>query len=183
MSTVPQDPTKFGYRADAKVTLTGQEFIVLQHLAQKAIGNGVRESFVQVYEWVDVATGQEVAKPTQAQIQEGKVARVPSKVKTLQNKQVSYDSNVYPEIFDGNEVIFKVHMRNIEAGVATPVDVLQKEYQERQDAEAKKGQMTLVEDAPQGVDEQPDPATKEAAEAVDAEEVADAPAPQDEKAE
>ena len=164
------DPTKFGYRADAKVTLTGQEFIVLQHLAQKAIGNGVRESFVQVYEWVDVATGEEVAKPTQAQIQEQKVARVPSKAKTLQNKQVSYDANVYPEIFDGNEVIFKVHMRNIESGVATPVETLQKEYQERQAAEAQKGQMTLV---PEG--EQPDPATKEAAEAVDTGAVADAP--------
>ena len=152
MSKVPQDPTKFGYRADAKVVLTGHEFTVLQHLAQKAIGNGVKETFLQTYEWVNVETGDTVEQPAQKQIKEGKVTRVPSRAKTLQNKQISYESNLYPEIFDGNEVIFRIHMRNIEADTAIGVDILQAEFQAAQEAESQKGQMTVVEDGEVALD-------------------------------
>ncbi len=143
---IPQNPAAFGYRADAKVILTGNEFIVLQHLAQKAIGNGVTETYVQVDEWVNIETGEPVEKPTSKQINDGKVRRLPSKPKTLQNKQIAFNSNLYPEIFDGNEVVFNIHMRNIEQGIATPVEVLQKELEERQREQANKGQMTVVQD-------------------------------------
>lgn len=144
MSKPPVDPTKFGYRLDQDVVLTGREFVMLQHLAQQAIGNGVTESFVQVSEWIDVETSKEVEKPTQEQIEQGKVRLMPSKDKTLRNRQVSYASNLFPHVFDGNEAIFQAHMRNIENGTAVPVEVLQKEAQEAQAAQEKKGTMSVV---------------------------------------
>ena len=177
MADVPQNPMEFGYRDNAEVVISGKEFRALQFLAQKALANGVDERFEQDTEWVNVQTGEAVAKPSKKQIDAGVVVETPSKAATLQNKKVLYNSNLFPEVFDGNEVIFAIHMRNIENDVATPVAVLQQEYQELVNAQNQKGSMQVVADeAPEAEAENsqevedPNPEVQQAVEAVAQEE-------------
>lgn len=146
MAEIPKNPSEFSYRPDTKITITGHEFRVLQHLAQKAMGNSSEEKYELKYEWINQKTGKLIKKPTQKQINEGTAVQVPSKEQTFEKPTVFYDRNVYPEILDGNNVLFNIHLRNIETDVAVHVEVLKDEEKRNKEQESKKGSMKVVED-------------------------------------
>ena len=150
MADIPANPAEYLYRPNAQIVISGREFMLLQALAEKAMKNGIREEFVQAHEWVNLETSKIVKKPTKKQIEAGKVRQIPSKDATMNNKNVIYDANLHPEVFNGNELLFSIHLRNIEGDVAVHRSILEKERQEAIAAAQNKGNMQVVEDsAPQ----------------------------------
>jgi hypothetical protein len=142
----PKNYKEFSYMGDEVITMTVGEFVAIQKALDQAIANGVIAQHPQVIRWYDAKTNKPVEKPTQKQIEKKEVVLLADSeaTKSQENMQVSYKANLFPEVFNGREILMGIHERMVDEGVAKPIEELRKAYEERQ----AKGQMQVQEEAP-----------------------------------
>lgn len=139
----PVNYSDFMYSGDETITMTAQEFGVLKAALHKALQNGVKGDYPQVLRFFNLKSGKPVEKPTTKQIESGAVKQFADNEATFsqENMVITYDNNVYPEIFNANQTYMMIHQRMVDTGVAKTTAQVKKLYEERQAA----GQMKVQE--------------------------------------
>lgn len=124
---LPKNPQEYSYEGHEDVIIPASLFLLLYRANDKALNSGISRKFPTVTEWVSIATGAEVDKPTATQIQAGEVRQVMSIEKTFQpgNIQETFEDWMYPEVIQVKEALIDVHSRMVETGVATKITDLQ----------------------------------------------------------
>lgn len=139
-SKEPKNYQDYGYAGDEEIVISVAEFIALQSALNKAMQNGVILQRPQITKWVEKSTGKDVKFSMKA-AQDGKIVAQSDieATKSDENLQVSYDNNIFPEIFEAQATIMGIHYRQVENEVAKPTAELKRLYEERQ----VKGQMKV----------------------------------------
>lgn len=119
------------YSGIEQITISAQEYVLLKTAVEQGLQALSSTSFPEVKTFVNIDTGEYVDKPTQKQIKDGKVVETvsPEKTFSLANRVVSYDGKVTQEMLAARELIVIIHQRNIEQGVTTDVEELQRQFE------------------------------------------------------
>jgi hypothetical protein len=140
----PKNYTDYGYAGDEAITITVAELVALQKGANIAVQNGIIAQHPQVIKWYSTKTSMPVDKPTKKQIESGEVKQMadPSATASGENLQVSFNANIFPEVFESRAVAMGIHQRMVDEGVAKTRDELTEMEKERMN----KGQMKVQDD-------------------------------------
>ena len=139
-----KDYTDYGYAGDETITITVAELVALQKGANIAVQNGIVAQHPQVIRWYNINTSMPVEKPTNKQIESGEVKQMadPSATSSSNNLQVSFNANIFPEVFESRAVAMGIHQRMVDEGVAKT----REELSEMEKQRMNKGQMKVQDD-------------------------------------
>lgn len=135
----------YGYAGDERIEISVQEFVALRKALEKAMENGTRIELPQVLNHFDVTNGTRVKKPTKKKLEEGNLQEFVDNEETFteKNAKVVYDSNLYPEVYNGLSLLMLIHNRNVDNDIAKPVEELRKLHeQQQQQAEGQNTETT-----------------------------------------
>lgn len=124
------------YRGDEKFEITAQEYTLLKVAVEQAMQGLVTVTFPEVKAFVNVETGAYIDKPSKKQLEAGTAVETVSPEKTFsaENRKISYDGKVTQELLSARELVMVIHQRNIENGVTTDVEELERLYKESVEA-------------------------------------------------
>lgn len=119
------------YSGMEQITISAQEYVLLKTAVEQGLQALSSTSFPEVKAFVNVDTGEYVDKPTQKKIKDGKFVQTVSPEKTFsaENRIISYDGKVTQEMLAARELIMIIHQRNIEQGLTTDVEELQRQFE------------------------------------------------------
>lgn len=138
----------YGYVGDEKIEISVQEFIALRKALEKAMDNGTKVELPQVFNYFDVTKGTRIKKPTKKKLENENVKEFFDSEATFSedNAKVSYDANLYPEVYNGFSLLMIIHNRNVEEGIAKHKDELKEHFEKQQQAKEDEPQMNVVKD-------------------------------------
>jgi len=152
MSKENQEQTKsyadYGYAGDEEITITVAELVALQKGSNIAVQNGIIAQHPQIIRWYSKETSMPVEKPTKKQIESKEVQQMadPAATGSSENLEVSFNANIFPEVFDARTIAMGIHQRMVDEGVAKT----EEEINELQKERKNKGQMKVQEDKEEG---------------------------------
>lgn len=120
------------YNGQEDITIKAHEYVLLKIAVEQAMQNLVTASFPEVVAFMDPETGAYVESPTEEQLADKSVVSAVSPERTFsaENRKISYDGKVTQELLSARELVVLIHQRNVEAGLTTDVEILQKEFEE-----------------------------------------------------
>lgn len=123
----------FTYTGEETITMNAKEFFTLRKGLEKALQNGVEGKYPQVLKYFNLKSGEPVDNPTEKDIQSGVVQQFADNEATFsqENLHVSYNTEVYPEIYNALQQAMIVHQDMVDKGVAKPLAEVQKFFEER----------------------------------------------------
>ena len=119
------------YIGSENITISAQEYVLLKTAVEQGLQALAMVSFPEVKAYVSVDTGEYVEKPTKKDLSDNKVVQTVSPEKTFsaENRIISYDGKVTQEMLAARELIMIIHQRNIEQGLTTDVEELQRQFE------------------------------------------------------
>lgn len=120
------------YRGNENITITAQEYILLKVAVEQGLQALVTVSFPEVKTFVNTDTGEYITKPSKKQLADGTAVETVSPEKTFsaENRVIAYDGKVTQEMLAARELVIVIHQRNIEEGLTTDVETLNREFEE-----------------------------------------------------
>jgi translation elongation factor EF-Tu-like GTPase len=122
------------YNGAEQITISAQEYILLKTAVEQGLNALASISFPEVKAFVNAETGEYINKPNQKQIKDGFAIETvsPEKTFSLENRVISYDGKVTQEMLAARELVMIIHQRNIEQGLTTDVEELQRQFEASQ---------------------------------------------------
>ena len=119
------------YNGSEQITISAQEYVLLKTAVEQGLQALAMVSFPEVKAYVNVETGEYIEKPTKKQITEGTAVQTVSPEKTFstENRVIAYDGKVTQEMLAARELVIIIHQRNIEQGLTTSVEELQRQFE------------------------------------------------------
>lgn len=120
------------YRGNENITITAQEYILLKVAVEQGLQALVTVSFPEVKTFVNAETGEYIVKPSKKQLADGIALETvsPEKTFSVENRVIAYDGKVTQEMLAARELVIVIHQRNIEEGLTTDVETLNREFEE-----------------------------------------------------
>lgn len=120
------------YRGNENITITAEEYILLKVAVEQGLQALVTVSFPEVKTFVNTDTGEYITKPSKKQLADGTAVETVSPEKTFsaENRVIAYDGKVTQEMLAARELVIIIHQRNIEEGLTTDVETLNREFEE-----------------------------------------------------
>lgn len=128
MTTEQKNPMDYGYLGTEEVTITSAEFMLLKRAVEHGINATLETYLPEVTKYVNTKTSELLEGfPTEEQITSGEVVLVTDREATFSpsNVRYQYNSKITPDMVQSQELIMKIHERNVETGVAKSVEELE----------------------------------------------------------
>lgn len=124
-----KNPQDYGYTGDERFEVSAREFMTFKMAVEAGIQATAEVYMPEVTKYVNTETAQEVLNPSADDVLSGKVVQVTDRQATFseRNIQIKYNANkITKEMTAAQEMVFDIHSRNVESGVAKHIDQLKK---------------------------------------------------------
>jgi len=127
MTTEQKNPMDYGYLGTEEVTITSAEFMLLKRAVEHGINATLETYLPEVTKYVNIETSELVDEFTEEDLTSGKIVLVTDREATFSPKNVKYqyNSKITPDMVQSQELIMKIHERNVEMGIAKSVEELE----------------------------------------------------------
>lgn len=123
-----------GFRPDAKITITGAEFMLLTQGVEDFFSALAGSSLVSRYRYID-KDGETIESPTQEQMESGEVQRIFDPFKTFNPNNLfeGFHGRMTPMSVEARRILFEIHQRELDRGNVVSIETLQKEMQNQKE--------------------------------------------------
>ena len=140
---LPKNANEYSYRGQEDVVVPAHVFLTMNKVINEVLERGTTTNYPEVIKWVSVATGAEVANPSEEEKTQGLVAATVDIKATFEpsNTKVAFEPWLYPDIVGMKDALLFVHSTNVRNGVATPIAELVAEAKNAQAAQTAQGKV------------------------------------------